>query len=99
MKKYFLKLYQYNAWANDRVLSCLQNQGVKDEKVNVRRVSETALLNCRLQRLGPYITLWIDNSIKLTIPSKGFDEFGALLIDVPRGGIEIKSISIGPAAK
>lgn len=33
MKKYFLKLYQYNAWANDRVLRCLKNQGVKDEKV------------------------------------------------------------------
>ena len=32
MKKYFLKLYQYNAWANDRVLSCLRQQSVDDEK-------------------------------------------------------------------
>jgi uncharacterized damage-inducible protein DinB len=33
MKKYFLKLYQYNAWSNDRVLRCLKNQGVMDEKI------------------------------------------------------------------
>lgn len=33
MKKYFLKLYQYNAWANARVLSCLQRQNVSDEKI------------------------------------------------------------------
>jgi uncharacterized damage-inducible protein DinB len=33
MKKYFLKLYNYNAWANDRILRCLQRQGVTDEKI------------------------------------------------------------------
>lgn len=33
MKKYFLKLYQYNVWASDRVLRCLKSQSVKDEKV------------------------------------------------------------------
>ena len=33
MKEYFLKLYQYNAWSNDRVLRCLQRQQVKDEKI------------------------------------------------------------------
>lgn len=33
MKKYFLKLYQYNAWANDRVLECLNRQDVTDEKI------------------------------------------------------------------
>ena len=32
MKKYFLKLYQYNQWANKRVFDCLQRQEVKDEK-------------------------------------------------------------------
>jgi uncharacterized damage-inducible protein DinB len=32
MKKYFIKLYQYNAWANDRVLGCLERQAVRDEK-------------------------------------------------------------------
>jgi uncharacterized damage-inducible protein DinB len=33
MKKYFLKLYQYNAWANKRVLSTLQRQQIRDEKI------------------------------------------------------------------
>jgi uncharacterized damage-inducible protein DinB len=33
MKKYFLKLYQYNAWANRKVLACLQSQHVTDEKI------------------------------------------------------------------
>ncbi|HEX8038952.1 MAG TPA: DinB family protein [Chryseosolibacter sp.] len=33
MKKYFLKLYQYNAWANKRVMDCLTRQNVRDEKI------------------------------------------------------------------
>jgi uncharacterized damage-inducible protein DinB len=33
MKKYFLKLYQYNYWANARVLNCLQRQHITDEKI------------------------------------------------------------------
>ncbi|HEY3429528.1 MAG TPA: DinB family protein [Cyclobacteriaceae bacterium] len=33
MKEYFLKLYQYNAWSNARVLNCLQRQDVQDEKI------------------------------------------------------------------
>jgi uncharacterized damage-inducible protein DinB len=33
MKKYFLKLYQYNAWSNKRVLGCLTRQNVRDEKI------------------------------------------------------------------
>ena len=33
MKEYFLKLYQYNAWSNDRVLRCLERQQVSDEKI------------------------------------------------------------------
>src|SRR5687768_14797107 len=33
MKKYFLKLYQYNAWANKRVLGTLKRQNVQDEKI------------------------------------------------------------------
>ena len=33
MKQYFLKLYQYNAWANKRVLDCLVRQQVADEKI------------------------------------------------------------------
>lgn len=33
MKKYFLKLYQYNAWANKRVLHCLKSQQIDEEKI------------------------------------------------------------------
>lgn len=33
MKKYFLKLYQYNEWANKRVIGCLTRQNVEDEKI------------------------------------------------------------------
>jgi uncharacterized damage-inducible protein DinB len=33
MKRYFLKLYQYNAWANKRVLDVLKRQDVSDEKI------------------------------------------------------------------
>jgi uncharacterized damage-inducible protein DinB len=33
MKKYFLKLYQYNDWATKRVLDCLNRQSVNDEKI------------------------------------------------------------------
>lgn len=33
MKKYFLKLYAYNTWANVRVLTCLRAQQVDDEKI------------------------------------------------------------------
>ena len=33
MKEYFLKLYQYNAWSNQRVLNAIQRQNVNDEKI------------------------------------------------------------------
>jgi uncharacterized damage-inducible protein DinB len=33
MKEYFLKLYEYNAWANKRVLDCMTRQQVNDEKI------------------------------------------------------------------
>jgi len=33
MKSYFLKLYEYNAWANRRVLRALKSQQVEDEKI------------------------------------------------------------------
>ena len=32
MKTYFLKLYTYNEWANQRVLKAITDQGVSDEK-------------------------------------------------------------------
>jgi uncharacterized damage-inducible protein DinB len=33
MKEYFLKLYQYNAWANERVIKALTTQKISDEKI------------------------------------------------------------------
>lgn len=33
MKHYFLKLYQYNAWATNRVLAALTRQQVQNEKI------------------------------------------------------------------
>jgi len=33
MKQYFLKLYQYNVWCNQRVLSAIKRQSVADEKI------------------------------------------------------------------
>lgn len=33
MKKYFLKLYQYNAWSNKKVIDCLVRQSIDDEKI------------------------------------------------------------------
>lgn len=33
MKAYFLKLYKYNAWANQRVIGNLQRQQISDEKI------------------------------------------------------------------
>ncbi|MDH4090671.1 MAG: DinB family protein [Cyclobacteriaceae bacterium] len=33
MKKYFLKLYQYNAWANRRVMQCLKSQQIDKAKI------------------------------------------------------------------
>lgn len=32
MKEYFLKLYQYNAWANKKVINCLKAQQVDDPR-------------------------------------------------------------------
>jgi uncharacterized damage-inducible protein DinB len=33
MKKYFVKLYQYNAWASKRVLDNLNRQNISDKKI------------------------------------------------------------------
>ncbi len=33
MKRYFLKLYQYNYWCNNRVLKAIKVQNVNDEKI------------------------------------------------------------------
>lgn len=33
MKQFFLQWYKYNAWANRRVIGCLEQQAVTDEKI------------------------------------------------------------------
>jgi uncharacterized damage-inducible protein DinB len=33
MKEFFLQWYRYNAWANRRVIGCLEQQAVSDEKI------------------------------------------------------------------
>lgn len=33
MKEFFIKWYHYNAWANRRVISCLEKQQVADERI------------------------------------------------------------------
>lgn len=33
MKEFFLKWYSYNAWANRRIINCLERQSVSDEKI------------------------------------------------------------------
>jgi len=33
MKDFFLKWYQYNAWANRKIMVCLETQKVEDEKI------------------------------------------------------------------
>ena len=33
MKDFFLKWYKYNAWANRKIIGCLEQQNVMDEKI------------------------------------------------------------------
>jgi uncharacterized damage-inducible protein DinB len=62
MKEYFLKLYQYNAWANKRVLDCLTRQNVSDEKIMSLMghvVAAQYLWLHRIQGLpAPKVKLW-----------------------------------------
>ncbi len=67
MKKYFLKLYQYNAWANQRVLNCLERQNVTHEKtlslMGHIGAAETLWLH-RVKGLPkPNVKLWDNYSI------------------------------------
>lgn len=62
MKKYFLRLYQYNAWANKRVLGALQRQNIQDEKVLSLMSHVVAALFLWLHRIKglppPDVKLW-----------------------------------------
>ncbi len=63
MKKYFRKLYQYNQWANRRVLNTLQRQNVQDERIQSLMGHVVAALFLWLHRVKglpppPDIKLW-----------------------------------------
>ncbi len=62
MKKYFLKLYQYNAWANERVLSALLKQSVSDPKplslLGHVLVAQFLWLHRILGEAPPLLKLW-----------------------------------------
>jgi uncharacterized damage-inducible protein DinB len=68
MKKYFLKLYQYNAWSNTRVLNCLSRQNIKDEKILTLMGHVVAAQFLWLHRIKglppPDVKLWGEYSLK-----------------------------------
>lgn len=68
MKKYFLKLYQYNAWANSRVIKALTRQLVRDEKILSimgHIVAAQFLWLHRIKGLPPAeVKLWGDYSLE-----------------------------------
>lgn len=73
MKEYFLKLYRYNAWSNDRVINCLVRQKVTHVKILSLMghiVAAQFLWLHRIKGLAPpQIKLWdnyqLDNLVKL----------------------------------
>src|SRR6267142_4398557 len=62
MKKYFLKLYQFNAWANQRVMKTLADQQVNHEKIISLMGHIAAAEMLRLHRVKglpkPDVKLW-----------------------------------------
>lgn len=74
MKEYFLKLYRYNAWSNDRVINCLVRQKVSHVKILSLMGHIVAAQFLWLHRIKglppPSIKLWdnyqLDNLVKLT---------------------------------
>lgn len=68
MKKYFLKLYQYNAWANKRVLDNLNSQNITDKKILSIMGHVVAAQYLWLHRIkglpAPNVKLWDDHELK-----------------------------------
>ena len=68
MKKYFLKLYQYNLWANNRVLGALNRQSVTDEKILTLMGHIVAAQFLWLHRIkglpAPDVKLWGNYSLE-----------------------------------
>jgi uncharacterized damage-inducible protein DinB len=67
MKKYFLKLYQFNTWANQRIIQYLREQKVEDEKINSLMGHIAAAETLWLHRVAglpkPDVKLWSSYSI------------------------------------
>ncbi len=68
MKKYFLKLYNYNYWSNQRVLSAIQKQNVTDSKVLQLMGHVLAAQYLWLHRIkglpAPDVKLWGEYSLQ-----------------------------------
>jgi uncharacterized damage-inducible protein DinB len=71
MKRYFLKLFQYNAWANDRVLGTLLRQNVHDHQMLSLMGHVVAAQFLWLHRIkglpAPDVKLWGEYSLDLLI--------------------------------
>lgn len=71
MKKYFLKLYQYNAWATKRVVETLAKQQVNDQKILSLLGHVVAAQFLWLHRIkglpAPDVKLWGDYSLEQLI--------------------------------
>jgi uncharacterized damage-inducible protein DinB len=72
MKKYFLKLYQYNAWATERVIGTLVRQQVNDAKILSLLGHIVAAQFLWLHRIkglpAPDVKLWGDYTLDQLIP-------------------------------
>lgn len=83
MKKYFLKLYQYNAWANKRVLDKLNRQNISDKQVLSLMGHIVAAQYLWLHRIkglpAPAVKLWGDYELKSL--TRSADEVGAQWIN------------------
>jgi uncharacterized damage-inducible protein DinB len=75
MKQYFLRLYQYNAWANKRVLDCLTRQHITDEKIMSvmgHVIAAQFLWLHRIQGLPPAeVKLWGDYKLDQLVSMSG----------------------------
>ena len=83
MKEYFLKLYQYNAWANRRVIKALTRQNVQDQKILTLMghiVAAQFLWLHRIKGLPPAeVKLWGDYTLEHV--TKMAEEAGKLWLD------------------
>jgi uncharacterized damage-inducible protein DinB len=71
MKKYFQKLYHYNAWSNQRVLNCLKRQNIDDGKILTLMGHIVAAQFLWLHRIkglpAPDVKLWGNYSLEQLI--------------------------------